>query len=41
MKNFLQKIWKIISHPYKKWQRDRKLKQRIEELKKQDPFIYK
>jgi hypothetical protein len=25
---------------YKKWQRKRLLKKRIEELKKRDPFIY-
>jgi len=38
---WLKKVWNIISSPYKKWKRDRLLKQKIEELKKRDPFIYK
>lgn len=33
---FIEKLKNI----YKKWQRKRLMKKRIEELKKRDPFIY-
>jgi hypothetical protein len=31
----------FILKPYREWQERRKLKKRIEDLKKRDPFIYK
>jgi hypothetical protein len=34
-------MWYKIISPYTKWKRDRLLKQKIEELKRRDPFIYK
>ncbi len=38
---WLTRIRNIITYPYY-WYKDRQLvKQRLEELKKQDPFIYK
>jgi len=37
----MKKIIDIILKPYRDWQGRRKLKKRIEELKKRDPFIYK
>lgn len=36
-----KKIINFITWPYRKWQEHRKLKKRMEELKKRDPFIYK
>ena len=31
----------FILKPYREWQERRKLKKRIEDLKKRDPFIYR
>jgi hypothetical protein len=38
---WLKKIWGWITWPVTEFKRKRKIKKRIEELKKQDPFIYK
>jgi hypothetical protein len=38
---WLKKLWLWICYPYTEIKRKRKIKKRIEELKKQDPFIYK
>ena len=37
----MKKIMDFILKPYREWQDRRKLKKRIEEIKKRDPFIYK
>ena len=37
----MKKLLDIILKPYRELQERRKLKKRIEELKKRDPFIYK
>jgi hypothetical protein len=37
----MKKIMNFILKPYREWQERRKLKKRIEDLKKRDPFIYK
>lgn len=34
-------IIKWLLAPYKQWQERRRMKKRIEELRKRDPFIYK
>jgi hypothetical protein len=38
---YLKKIWRWLITPYTKWKEHRAFKKRLEELKKQDPFIYK
>jgi hypothetical protein len=38
---WLKKLKNILLYPYTEWKRERKLKKRLEELRKQDPFIYK
>lgn len=37
----MKKLLEFILRPYTKWREDRAYKQRIEELRKRDPFIYK
>jgi hypothetical protein len=37
----MKKIMNFILKPYREWQERRKLKKRIEDLKKRDPFIYR
>ena len=34
-------IWNWIIHPVRSYKEHREYKQRIEELRKRDPFIYK
>jgi hypothetical protein len=38
---YLKNFWNWLTTPYRAWKEQRALKKRIEELKKQDPFIYK
>jgi|MDTG01.3.fsa_nt_gb hypothetical protein len=38
---WLKKVWGKITKPYCDWKEKRRMKKRIEELKKRDPFIYK
>ena len=38
---WLKTLWQKIKKPYTEWKEKRRLKKRIEELKKRDPFIYK
>jgi|TARA_B110000503_G_C6988890_1_gene346482 hypothetical protein len=38
---YLKNFWNWITTPYTKWKAHRAFKKRIEELRKQDPFIYK
>lgn len=38
---WLKTLWQKITKPYTEWREKRRLKKRIEELKKRDPFIYK
>jgi len=38
---WLKTLWQKITKPYTEWKEKRRLKKRIEELKKRDPFIYK
>jgi hypothetical protein len=35
------KIWDIITSPYRKYKKNKLWKKRLEELRKRDPFIYK
>lgn len=37
----MKKLIEWLLKPYRKFQQHRKFKKRIEQLKKQDPFIYK
>jgi len=37
----VQKLINIILFPWRKWQDRQRLKKRLEELRKRDPFIYK
>lgn len=37
----MKKIMNFILKPYREWQERRKLKKRIKDLKKRDPFIYR
>lgn len=37
----MKKLWYWITFPYQYYQERRRIKQRIEELRKRDPFIYK
>jgi len=34
------KLINLLLSPYRKWQEKRRIKKRIEELRKRDPFIY-
>lgn len=34
------RVWRWIISPYTKYKKRKAVKKRIEELKKQDPFIY-
>jgi hypothetical protein len=36
-----KKIWHWISYPYYQYKEKQKMKKRLEELRKRDPFIYK
>ena len=38
---YLKKFWEWLKTPYVKYKERQALKKRLEELKKQDPFIYK
>jgi len=38
---YIKKIWNWLTIPYQRYKEHRALKKRLEELKKQDPFIYK
>ncbi len=37
----IKKLIDIVLYPWRRYQEDRLLKKRIEELRKRDPFIYK
>ena len=37
----VQRIINFILSPWHRWQEHRRFKQRIKELKEQDPYIYK
>jgi len=37
----MQKILDFISWPWRQWQEKKRIKKRLEELRKRDPFIYK
>ena len=37
----MKKIWQIIIYPYTRYKDNKKLKKRLDELRKRDPFIYK
>jgi hypothetical protein len=37
----MKPIWKILILPYTKYKQHKKLKARLAELRKRDPFIYK
>lgn len=37
----IKKIIDFILRPYREYQENKKFKKRLEELRKQDPFIYK
>ena len=41
IKNIFRKIWDVIAYPYRKYKEHRAFKKQMEELRKQDPFIYK
>ena len=38
---YIKKIWEWVTWPITEYKRKQLNKKRIEELKKQDPFIYK
>ena len=38
--NMLNKLIKLLLSPYHRYQDKRRLKKRLEELRKRDPFIY-
>ena len=38
---YIKKIWQWVTWPITEYKRKQLIKKRIEELKKQDPFIYK
>jgi len=38
---YLKKLWTIISWPYTKIKEEIKFRQKLKELQKKDPFIYK
>jgi hypothetical protein len=37
----MQKIINFITWPWRTWREKQRLKKRLEELRKRDPFIYK
>jgi hypothetical protein len=37
----MKKIWEIITWPWAEYKRRKEFKERIAELRKRDPFIYK
>jgi hypothetical protein len=37
----MKKLWFWITYPYHQWQERQRIKRRLEELRKRDPFIYK
>lgn len=37
----MRKIWEIITWPWSEYKRRKNLKERLAELRKRDPFIYK
>jgi hypothetical protein len=37
----MQKILDFILWPWRQWQEKKRIKKRLEELRKRDPFIYK
>ena len=37
---FLSKLWYKITTPYRNWKERRRIKKKMEEIKKRDPFIY-
>jgi hypothetical protein len=37
----MKTIWYYMTWPWAKWKEKQRIKKRIEELRKQDPFIYK
>jgi hypothetical protein len=37
----MKKIFEWLLAPYRRYQENKKLKKRIEDLRKRDPFIYK
>jgi hypothetical protein len=41
MVRILRHIWEFIKTPYTKYKAKKELDQRIAEMKKRDPFIYK
>lgn len=38
--HFLSKLWYKITTPYRNWKERRRIKKKMEEIKKRDPFIY-
>lgn len=40
MKKLLNSIIDLVLSPYRSWKRKKLLRKKIEQLKKQDPFIY-
>lgn len=38
---YLKRFWEWLKTPYYKYQQEKKFKEKMEELKKRDPFIYK
>jgi hypothetical protein len=36
-----KKLWYRISYPYYQYKEKQRMKKRLEELRKRDPFIYK
>jgi len=41
MMKFIKRIFDAIAAKWNYWQSNRRMKKRIKELKKRDPFIYK
>lgn len=37
----IKKLWYYVSYPYQWYKERQRIKKRIEELRKRDPFIYK
>jgi hypothetical protein len=38
---YLEKVWDLITWPYRKIREEIKFRKRMKELKEKDPFIYK
>lgn len=36
-----KRLWFWITYPYMVWKEKQRIKKRLEELRKRDPFIYK